>query len=118
MHISRTSYRSPSPGNIGRHPQDIVGQILANMMAAPPTLRGGTDRRGGPSRPYSPGMGFGIHGYDPSRNSNGPRFGPTSPLQEGPSRQGNGGNNAYSRLRPRDANAPQPQGLPLDDLHG
>ncbi|MCJ1370422.1 hypothetical protein MMC20_001635 [Loxospora ochrophaea] len=50
-----------------------------------------------------------------------PGSSPTSPLQEGPSRQGFGGTRTYTattRLWPRDANAAQANGFPVDDLHG
>ncbi|KAI4162498.1 MAG: hypothetical protein LQ342_003913 [Letrouitia transgressa] len=108
LSFSRTSYRSSSPhvvlsGHRSNDPFAPLFQSLSNMfeeMQRPPN-RVGDPLPGSPgaSRPRSP-----FHRHEPWNTPS-----PTSPLQEGPPRQGFGGRNMFTatgRLRPGDPSSP------------
>ncbi|MCJ1316790.1 hypothetical protein MMC15_002111 [Xylographa vitiligo] len=106
MHFTRISVRS-GPGRRGVPPMENFPALFSAMLGAPPSGRSGPDTR------QSSGMTTPFGQFGPPAGFGGPR----SPLQEGPSRQGFSTFHT-TRLYPRDANSPQPQGLPVDDLSG
>lgn len=134
VHFMRTSFRSSSPrmrpgGPDMNDPFTPIFQTFATM------LEGGTQRHqqapGGPphsrNTPHFPGptyarrdpfMDFVDRNHDryyPHTHAN------TSRLQEGTARQAFGSRatiTGTARLLPRDANNPQPQAIPVDQLHG
>ena len=130
LHFTRTSFRSSSPSMNQGGPElndpyapilHTVTSLLGGFPGAPnrqpQIIRGTGNLRNMPPSMFGPfgGPGSGPHFHQ------GPAFPPMSPLQEGPGRQVFGGRNVYTataRLRPRDANNPQPQIIPVDDLHG
>ena len=104
-------------------PYTPIVQTVASLLEGftggpgrqPQTMRGAGNSRNMPPSIFGPFGGAGHHLHQ------GPAFPPMSPLQEGPARQGFGGRNVYTataQLRPRDASNPQPQIIPVDDLHG
>lgn len=128
LHFTRTSFRSSSPGMNRRggppmaDPYTPIVQTVASLLGGftagsnrqPQTMRTGNPRNVAPSL-FGPYGGAGPHLHP------GPAAPPISPLQEGPARQGFGGRNMYTataHLRPRDPHNPQPQIIPVDDLHG
>ncbi|MCJ1282256.1 hypothetical protein MMC26_001579 [Xylographa opegraphella] len=102
MHFTRISVRS-GHGRRDGPPMENFPALFSAMLGDPPN--GDTRRREG----IPP-----LAGSFRSPADNG---GLRSPLQEGPSRQGFSTFHT-TRLFPRDANSPQPQGLPVDDLSG
>lgn len=100
-----------------------IAQTVASLFgsfAGPPNRQLQTTRGTGVSRDMQSIMFGSFGGAGPHLHS-GSAFPPMSPLQEGPARQGFGGRNVYTataQLRPRDLDNPQPQIIPVDDLHG
>lgn len=93
----------------------LLGGFTGGPNRQPQTMRGTGYPRNMPPSIRGPFGGAGPHLHQ------GPAFPPMSPLQEGPARHGFAGRNVYTataQLRPRDASNPQPQIIPMDDLHG
>ena len=134
LHFSRTSFRSSSPGM--RRGGPGMNDPFAPMLQTFATmLEGGTQRHqqapgGSPQFRNTPrllGSSFDLR--DPfmdmlGRNHDHSHSHPHanhSRLQEGNARQAFGGRatiTGTARLLPRDANNPQPQVMPVDQLHG
>ncbi|KAL8824206.1 MAG: hypothetical protein Q9191_005225 [Dirinaria sp. TL-2023a] len=117
LHFSRTSFRSTSPNS--RHVQGMPDPFAPFFQSFSTMLAGAgrfphqnVGRSNGRMQPLSPAVFQHFqHGSEP-----------TSPLQEGPARQGFARSGlampASPHLAPRDADNAQPNAFPLDNLHG
>jgi len=125
VRYTRTFYRSSAngmgPG--GQRIDDPFVPLFQNFATMVQGIIGPTAVAPNISRTENPSGGDsgpdGMFG-SPGRPSTGSPASANSE-QEGAGRQGFGGRNAYTatgRLWPRDANSPQPQMMPVDDLHG
>lgn len=119
VHFSRTSYRSSSPN---ARPGPGMNDPFAPFFQTFSTIlegAGGAARQNGDRG--SGTMPFPAAFHQHFQQAMHPHGGSTSPLQEGQARHGfamGGSMPATPLLTPRDANNPQPNAFPVDNLQG